>query len=145
MSLLLRAFPWHTSYTRWPLPTLCFFLCHLCACSLVCNWPFLHSQKPALLWPQVPGAEGSGHMDGTCHSERKRDPRAWHPSSSKTNTDWWGPRWCLWNAIEFTWNFTAHRNVMCTFLLTCRKFFKERGTCSPHPPDITCYSRGDWD
>lgn len=64
-------------------------ICVLASCFLVCDWSFLHSKKPALLWPPVPGAEGSGHMDSTCHSERMRDPRALPPSSSKTDTDWW--------------------------------------------------------
>lgn len=146
MSPLLRAIPWHTSYTRWLLPALCFFLCHLYACSLVCDWPFLHSQKPTLLWPPVPGSEGSGHMDSTFHSERNQDPRALHPSSSKTNTDWWMSQMMLMECHRIHMEFHRSQEChVCAFLLTCRKFFKERGTCSPHPPDITCYSRGDWD
>lgn len=52
------------------------------------------------------------------------------------------PMECHGIHMEF---FSSQECHVCTFLLTCRKCFKERGTCTPHPPDFTCYSRGDWD
>lgn len=48
----------------------------------------------------------------------------------QTQTDE-GSRWCLWNAMEFTWNSSAHRNAMCVHFFWHAENSSRRGAPAP--------------